>query len=69
MQIPKLIDTDRYNALVKARYGYVLFNKNDLYIGRAIEKYGEFSEGEYLRHENRVSPMAPSSGVHMLLLQ
>ncbi len=35
-----------FNALVKARYGYMLFNKNDTYIGRAIEKYGEFSELE-----------------------
>ncbi len=46
MAIEKLINTTGYNAVVKARYGYVLFNKNDHYIGRAIEKYGEFSESE-----------------------
>ncbi len=46
MSIEKLINTNGYNAVVKGRYGYVIFNKNDHYIGRAIEKYGEFSESE-----------------------
>ncbi len=46
MPIEKLINTSGYNAVVKGRYGYVLFNKNDHYIGRAVEKYGEFSESE-----------------------
>ncbi len=42
----KIIDTPGFNALVKGRHGYVLFNKNDVFIGKAIEKYGEFSESE-----------------------
>ena len=46
MPIEKIINTPGYNAVVKARYGYVIFNKNDHYIGKAIEKYGEFSESE-----------------------
>jgi len=46
MAVEKLINTSGYNAVVKGRYGYVLFNKNDQYIGKAIEKYGEFSESE-----------------------
>jgi len=42
----KIIDTPGFNAVIKGRYGYVVFNKNDKYIGKAIEKYGEFSEFE-----------------------
>lgn len=42
----RIIDTAGYNAVVKGKYGYVVYNKNDIYIGRAIEKYGEFSEAE-----------------------
>jgi FkbM family methyltransferase len=44
--LPKLIDTPAFNAMLRGRYGYMVYNKNDVYIGRAIEKYGEFSEGE-----------------------
>ena len=43
--LKKIIDTN-FNAIVKAKYGYVIYNKNDIYIGKAIEKYGEFSELE-----------------------
>jgi len=35
-----------FNKLVKAKHGYTLYNKNDRYIGRSIETYGEFSELE-----------------------
>ena len=42
----KLIFSSGFNAVVKARYGHLVYNKNDIYIGRAIEKYGEFSEYE-----------------------
>ena len=44
--ISKVIDSSGFNAVVKGRYGYVVFNKNDIYIGKSIEKYGEFSESE-----------------------
>ncbi len=32
--------------MVRAKHGLMLFNRNDVYIGRSIGKYGEFSEGE-----------------------
>ncbi len=35
-----------FNAIARGRHGYIVYNKNDKYIGRAIEKYGEYSEGE-----------------------
>ncbi len=44
--LKKIIDSGGFNALVQARHGYVLYNKNDIYIGKCIEKYGEFSEQE-----------------------
>lgn len=38
-------------ALVTGRDGYFLVNRNDLYVGKAIEKYGEYNaqEGEFLK--------------------
>jgi FkbM family methyltransferase len=44
--LTKIVETPGFNALAKGRYGYVLYNRNDTYVGRAIEKYGEFSELE-----------------------
>ncbi|HJN12491.1 MAG TPA: FkbM family methyltransferase [Pirellulaceae bacterium] len=35
-----------FNRLHTCRHGVLLFNKNDMYIGRSLERYGEFSEGE-----------------------
>ena len=32
-----------FNQLAETRDGYYLYNRNDIYIGKAIEKYGEFS--------------------------
>lgn len=44
--LPRLIDPPGFNALVRAKHGLMLFNRNDVYIGRSIGKYGEFSEAE-----------------------
>lgn len=41
-----IFETAGYNRMVKGRYGHVLYNKNDTYIGKAFEMYGEFSENE-----------------------
>ncbi|MBP88912.1 MAG: hypothetical protein CMJ64_19725 [Planctomycetaceae bacterium] len=35
-----------FNCLKQTRHGYMLFNQNDMYIGRSFDEYGEFSEGE-----------------------
>lgn len=34
------------NLLKKCRYGLMIYNNNDLWVGRSIEKYGEYSESE-----------------------
>lgn len=36
----------KFNKLIKAKEGFCLYNKNDQYIGRSIENYGEFSQLE-----------------------
>jgi FkbM family methyltransferase len=35
-----------FNELIRGRHGMMLANKNDVYIGRSLREYGEFSEGE-----------------------
>ena len=40
-----IIDTG-LNRVIKSRDGILLYNKNDIYIGKSIEKYGEFSHLE-----------------------
>lgn len=35
-----------FNVQTETRYGPMLYNKNDIYIGRSFELYGEFSHGE-----------------------
>ena len=37
---------DGFNELADTRYGKVLYNKNDIYVGRSIKEYGEYSESE-----------------------
>lgn len=46
--LKKIINTSAFNALVKGKYGYVLYNKHDRYIGKSIETYGEYSEAEII---------------------
>jgi FkbM family methyltransferase len=41
-----LHDFAPFNRLKACRYGQMLFNVNDMYIGRSLDLYGEFSEGE-----------------------
>jgi FkbM family methyltransferase len=35
-----------FNRLKQCRHGQLLYNVHDLYIGRSLDLYGEFSEGE-----------------------
>lgn len=36
----------QFNRLKQCRHGMMLYNIHDIYIGRSLENYGEFSEGE-----------------------
>lgn len=35
-----------FNALAKTKYGYCIYNKNDMYVGKSIELYGEYCDAE-----------------------
>jgi FkbM family methyltransferase len=41
-----LLTQGGFNRCVLAREGYVLYNSNDVFIGQAIERYGEYGEIE-----------------------
>ena len=46
-----IIDTDtiiesRVHRLKQTRHGYMLYNKNDWYVGRSLDEYGEYSPDE-----------------------
>jgi FkbM family methyltransferase len=43
MSESRLLATEDFNQLAAGRDGYFLYNRNDQYIGRSIEQYGEFS--------------------------
>ena len=45
-----------FNTVRQTRYGQLIYNGNDVYIGRSIELYGEFSQGETLLFEQLIEP-------------
>lgn len=45
-----------FNFLTEARHGRMLYNKNDVYIGKSFELYGEFSYGETHLFEEVLKP-------------
>ena len=51
----RLADGD-INRLVRARHGLVLYNKHDIYVGRSLELYGEFSQAEVEIFQQIVRP-------------
>jgi FkbM family methyltransferase len=40
------LETGGFNQLASCRGGLMLYNRNDIYIGASLRKYGEFSGGE-----------------------
>jgi FkbM family methyltransferase len=52
----RLLETDGFNQLAATEHGYLLYNRNDIYIGRAIEKYGESSALEMAMFEELCAP-------------
>jgi FkbM family methyltransferase len=43
---PIPVDLSRFNVLCETKYGTMLANKHDVYVGTSLLRYGQFSEGE-----------------------
>ena len=48
--------TSGFNRLTRTKQGLMLYNRHDDYIGRSIDRYGEFSAGEAELFEQVVRP-------------
>ena len=45
-----------FNVVVKCRDGLFIANRNDMYIGPSLIKYGEFSHGEMVMFKTICAP-------------
>jgi len=70
----KIIETEGPNAVIKGKYGYTVYNKNDKYIGQSLEKYGEYCEFEVDIFKQLCKPgdividAGANAGAHTLVL-
>lgn len=51
----KIVDSG-FNHVRRCRHGWMLYNIHDQFIGRSLEKYGEFSEGEIALFQQLLGP-------------
>lgn len=62
------------NRLIRGRHGLTLYNKHDKYIGRSLDRYGEFSQleidlfGQVIRPGSVVVEAGANMGVHTVPL-
>jgi FkbM family methyltransferase len=67
-----VIESESFNRQRACRYGEMLYNIHDMYIGRSLDLYGEFSEGEMellgplLRPGQVVVEVGANIGTHTL---
>ena len=72
--LEQIIEGEGYNRIVESRYGYMVYNKNDIYVGKSFEHYGEFSEFEadlfrqICVQSDRVVDVGANIGAHTLML-
>ncbi|ROT95508.1 FkbM family methyltransferase [Altererythrobacter sp. FM1] len=50
------INQDGYNELTQTEFGLILYNKNDIYIGKSLKIYGEYSFREHELFSQMVTP-------------
>src|SRR5438034_10860239 len=68
-----MASTEEFNRLKDCRHGRMLYNINDAYIGRSLDLYGEFSEGEaelfrqIVRPGDVVVDLGANIGVHTIV--
>lgn len=69
-----LIDDNGFNRLKKSKYGYCLYNKFDMYVGKSIEYYGEYCDDEakifsqICKNGDTVVEVGANIGTHTLCL-
>jgi FkbM family methyltransferase len=67
-----IVETGSFNELARCRNGLMLYNRNDIYIGASLRKYGEFSAGEtelfriFVRPGMTVLDVGANIGVHTI---
>lgn len=63
-----------FNVVKECRHGKMIYNKNDMYIGRSLDRYGEYSEGEVdlfrqiVHQGDTVLEVGANLGAHTLAL-
>jgi FkbM family methyltransferase len=68
------LDADGFNALRMCRWGPMLYNRNDMYIGASLERYGEAGWAEQQLFGQIVQPgtvaldIGANIGVHTIVL-
>jgi FkbM family methyltransferase len=66
------METGGFNELARCRNGLMLYNRNDIYIGASLRKYGEFSAGEtelfriFVQSGMTVLDIGANIGVHTI---
>lgn len=56
MKEETLLPQNGFNQIKRCRHGVFLYNRHDIYVGRSLELYGEFSYGETQLFEQIVKP-------------
>ena len=71
MEVPPDIFTNDYTAPKRCKHGYFLFNRNDQFVGRALNLYGEWCEQEIttpaMGHAPEASAQVRQRGAQPLL--
>jgi FkbM family methyltransferase len=71
---PSLLPAHSLNQIKPCRYGTFLYNGNDLYVGRSLQDYGEWAEGELallqplLRPSDTLVHVGANIGAHTVVL-
>ena len=66
------MQTESYNVIKDTPNGYVLYNKNDMYVGKSIEAYGDYQREEtkffenYVKEGDTVLDIGANIGTHTL---
>ena len=74
MENKEFISLGGFNDQIKMRDGWMVYNKNDSYIGKSIKEYGEWSQGEIdlskqvLNPSDLVIEVGSNIGSHTLAL-